>query len=177
MSEETNKTGSPFQNGSIVNNIPPFTAEPLRSIATHVILRNVGECISTAIMNLSRDLGRNICVVAANREFSRVRLRLATNEYVTYEGRFMIQSLSGSLLLFDGNGPSGRSGGLNRAGLFYPGDGVVDSLLAPRGSTTKRLKESDLVVTQPVVLLSFPGEFCNASKKAKEKGNSSAPPN
>ncbi|KAF1879981.1 hypothetical protein Lal_00022108 [Lupinus albus] len=36
-----------------------------------------------------------------------------------------------------------------RAELFYPGDGVVDSLLAPRGSTTKRLKESDLVVTQP----------------------------
>ncbi|KAF1866389.1 hypothetical protein Lal_00024400 [Lupinus albus] len=41
-----------------------------------------------------------------------------------------------------------------RAGLFYPGDGVVDSLLAPRGSTTKRLKESDLVVTQPVKIIS-----------------------
>ncbi|KAF1863410.1 hypothetical protein Lal_00031297 [Lupinus albus] len=36
---------------------------------------------------------------------------------------------------------------IRRVGLFYPGDGVVDSLLAPRGSTTKRLKESDLVVT------------------------------
>ncbi|KAF1883710.1 hypothetical protein Lal_00012627 [Lupinus albus] len=38
-----------------------------------------------------------------------------------------------------------------RAEMFYPGDGVVDSLLAPRGSTTKRLKESDLVVTQPLL--------------------------
>ncbi|KAF1867007.1 hypothetical protein Lal_00049434 [Lupinus albus] len=42
-----------------------------------------------------------------------------------------------------------------RAELFYPGDGVVDSLLAPRGSTTKRLKESDLVVTQPVKIISL----------------------
>ncbi|KAF1884035.1 hypothetical protein Lal_00012995 [Lupinus albus] len=41
-----------------------------------------------------------------------------------------------------------------RVGLFYPGDGVVDSLLAPRGSTTKRLKESDLVMTQPVKIIS-----------------------
>ncbi|KAF1878938.1 hypothetical protein Lal_00047610 [Lupinus albus] len=45
-----------------------------------------------------------------------------------------------------------------RAGLFYPGDGVVDSLLAPRGSTTKRLKESDLVVTQPRAGLFYPGD-------------------
>ncbi|KAF1858584.1 hypothetical protein Lal_00014339 [Lupinus albus] len=43
-----------------------------------------------------------------------------------------------------------------RAGLFYPGDGVVDSLLAPRGSTTKRLKESDLVVTQSRAGLFYP---------------------
>ncbi|KAF1869641.1 hypothetical protein Lal_00017216 [Lupinus albus] len=47
---------------------------------------------------------------------------------------------------------------LERAGLFYPGDGVVDSLLAPRGSTTKRLKESDLVVTQPRAGLFYPGD-------------------
>ncbi|KAF1891824.1 hypothetical protein Lal_00031634 [Lupinus albus] len=43
-----------------------------------------------------------------------------------------------------------------RDGLFYPGDSVVDSLLAPRGSTTKRLKESDLVVTQPRAGLFYP---------------------
>ena len=36
------------------------------------------------------------------------------------------------------------------AELVYPGDGVVDSLLCTiLGSATKRLKESDLVVTQP----------------------------
>ncbi|AES70609.1 hypothetical protein MTR_3g060310 [Medicago truncatula] len=35
-------------------------------------------------------------------------------------------------------------------GLFYPGGGVVDSLPCTiLGSATKRLKESDLVVTQP----------------------------
>ncbi|KEH27338.1 hypothetical protein MTR_5g005640 [Medicago truncatula] len=34
--------------------------------------------------------------------------------------------------------------------LFYPGGGVVDSLPCTiLGSATKRLKESDLVVTQP----------------------------
>ncbi|KAF1881014.1 hypothetical protein Lal_00023045 [Lupinus albus] len=45
-----------------------------------------------------------------------------------------------------------------RAELFYPGNGVVDSLLAPLGSTTKRLKESDLVVTQPRAELFYPGD-------------------
>ncbi|AES64464.1 hypothetical protein MTR_2g025650 [Medicago truncatula] len=40
---------------------------------------------------------------------------------------------------------SGRS-----LGLFYPGGGVVDSLPCTiLDSATKRLKESDLVVTQP----------------------------
>jgi len=35
--------------------------------------------------------------------------------------------------------------------LFYPGGSVVDSLPCTiLGSATKRLKESDLVVTQPV---------------------------
>ncbi|AES94666.1 hypothetical protein MTR_5g016990 [Medicago truncatula] len=35
-------------------------------------------------------------------------------------------------------------------GLFYPGGGVVDSLSCKiLDSATKRLKESDLIVTQP----------------------------
>ncbi|XP_019414658.1 PREDICTED: AT-hook motif nuclear-localized protein 7-like [Lupinus angustifolius] len=141
-------------------------AEPGSSMATHVMIVNVGECISTEILALSRDLGRNICVLTANGEISRVKLRLPSNEHVTYEGGFVIQSLGGSLVLFDGgSGPSGRSGGLT-VSFFGPSGHLVGGAVAG---------EMIAASTVQVVLLSFPGEFGNASKEPNKTGNSSAP--
>ncbi|CAL0305910.1 unnamed protein product [Lupinus luteus] len=76
----------------------------------------------------------------------------------------MIQSFNGSLLLFDGgSGPSGRCGGIN-VSFFGPTGQLVG------GGAAGEMIAASFV---QIVLLSFPGEFCNVSKEANE---TSAPP-
>ncbi|KEH17484.1 hypothetical protein MTR_0012s0220 [Medicago truncatula] len=70
------------------------------------------------------------------------------------------------------SGPLGRA----ELGLFYPGGGVVDSMSCTIfGSATKRLKESDLVVTQPSINFGRKQNLENQNTTVwKSKNNSSS---
>ncbi|KAE9609475.1 hypothetical protein Lal_00020570 [Lupinus albus] len=135
-------------------------------LTPHVITVKAGECLATKIVALSLDVRSNVCILSANGAISRVTLRQPSSGSVTYEGRFEILTLGGSLLLYDNNGPSHRSSGLS-VSLSGPdghvvGGGIMGELIAASAVQ--------------VVLLSFPGEYCNVPKLANQMGNSSASP-
>ncbi|OIV96263.1 hypothetical protein TanjilG_05103 [Lupinus angustifolius] len=135
-------------------------------LTPHVITVKAGECLATKIVALSLDVRSNVCILSANGAISRVTLRQPSSGSVTYEGRFEILTLGGSLLLYDNSGPSHRSSGLS-VSLSGPdghvvGGGVMGELIAASAVQ--------------VVLLSFPGEYCNVPKLANQMGNSSASP-
>ncbi|AES68678.1 hypothetical protein MTR_3g013550 [Medicago truncatula] len=82
--------------------------------------------------------------------FSLLRLVLTSSSpFSTPSCPFGIKSVLKTIVPFRFNVPSELRMVLT-LGLFYPGGGVVDSLPCTiLGSAMKRLKESDLVVTQP----------------------------
>ncbi|CAL0318954.1 unnamed protein product [Lupinus luteus] len=135
-------------------------------LTPHVITVKAGECLATKIVALSLDVRSNVCILSANGAISRVTLRQPSSGSVTYEGRFEILTLGGSLLLYDNNSPSHRSSGLS-VSLSGPdghvvGGGVMGELIAASAVQ--------------VVLLTFPGEYCNVPKLGNQMGNSSTSP-
>ncbi|XP_061371538.1 AT-hook motif nuclear-localized protein 9-like [Gastrolobium bilobum] len=98
----------------------------------HIIHIPSGEDISTKIMAFSQQGPRAVCILSGTGAVSTVTLHqpATSGGTVTYEGRFEILCLSGSLLLTD----SGRTGGMNVA-LASPdgrviGGGVAGLLIA-----------------------------------------------
>ncbi|XP_059643201.1 AT-hook motif nuclear-localized protein 8-like [Cornus florida] len=81
----------------------------------HVILVKPGEDIASKIMEFSQLGPRTVCILSANGAVRRVTLRqpAMSNGTVTYEGRFEIISLSGSLLLSENNGNHSQTGSLS----------------------------------------------------------------
>ncbi|KAF5460305.1 hypothetical protein F2P56_020185 [Juglans regia] len=81
----------------------------------HVIMVNAGEDIASKIMAFSQQGPRTVCILSASGAICNVTLRQAalSGGTVTYEGRFEIISLSGSLLLSENNGNRSRTGGLS----------------------------------------------------------------
>ncbi|KAK1364738.1 AT-hook motif nuclear-localized protein [Heracleum sosnowskyi] len=72
----------------------------------HVITVNAGEDVAAKIMAFSQQGPRTVCILSANGAISNVTLRqpATSGGTVSYEGRFEIISLSGSLSMSDSNG-------------------------------------------------------------------------
>lgn len=81
----------------------------------HVITVQAGEDVLAKIMSFSQNGPRAVCILSANGAISNVTLRQAMTSggTVTYEGRFEILSLSGSILLSESGGQRSRTGGLS----------------------------------------------------------------
>uniref|UniRef100_A0ACD6AJD2 Uncharacterized protein n=1 Tax=Avena sativa TaxID=4498 RepID=A0ACD6AJD2_AVESA len=102
----------------------------------HVITVQAGEDVSSKIMSFSQNGTRAVCVLSANGTISNVTLRQTgtSGGTVTYEGRFEILSLSGSIFVKDIGGQRSRTGGLS-VSLAGPdgrllGGGVAGLLIA-----------------------------------------------
>lgn len=72
----------------------------------HVITVNAGEDVAAKIMAFSQQGPRTVCILSANGAICNVTLRqpATSGGTVSYEGRFEIISLSGSLSMSDSNG-------------------------------------------------------------------------
>ncbi|XP_027355818.1 AT-hook motif nuclear-localized protein 10 [Abrus precatorius] len=134
----------------------------------HVITVKAGEDLSSRIMALSENDSRHVCILTANGAISNVTLRQpsTTGGTVTYEGRFEILSLGGSLFIAENGGQCSRVGGLSV------------SLSGPDGRVLGGGVAGLLIAASPVqvVLASFVSDGRKASKSAKRMGNVSAPP-
>ncbi|XP_020156037.1 AT-hook motif nuclear-localized protein 10 [Aegilops tauschii subsp. strangulata] len=102
----------------------------------HVLTVQAGEDVSSKIMSFSQNGTRAVCVLSANGSISNVTLRQTgtSGGTVTYEGRFEILSLSGSIFVTDNGGQRTRTGGLS-VSLAGPdgrllGGGVAGLLIA-----------------------------------------------
>ncbi|KAK8962556.1 putative DNA-binding protein ESCAROLA [Platanthera guangdongensis] len=102
----------------------------------HVIAVKAGEDVSAKIMSFSNSSPRAICVLSANGAISMVQVRhpVAPDGTSTYEGRYEILSLAGSILPADGSTQHSRTGGLS-VSLAGPdghvlGGGVAGLLIA-----------------------------------------------
>ncbi|KAG7605153.1 AT-hook motif nuclear-localized protein 8 [Arabidopsis thaliana] len=122
----------------------------------HVIEVNTGEDIASKVMAFSDQGSRTICILSASGAVSRVMLRQASHSsgIVTYEGRFEIITLSGSVLNYEVNGSTNRSGNLSVA-LAGPDGGIVG------GSVVGNL----VAATQVQVIV---GSFVAEAKKPKQ---------
>ncbi|TXG59251.1 hypothetical protein EZV62_013824 [Acer yangbiense] len=81
----------------------------------HVITVQPGDDVLAKVMLFSQNGSRAVCILSANGAISNVTLRQAMTSggTVTYEGRFEILSLSGSILLSENGGQRSRTGGLS----------------------------------------------------------------
>ncbi|KAL5820961.1 hypothetical protein ACOSQ3_022843 [Xanthoceras sorbifolium] len=81
----------------------------------HVITVQPGEDVLAKVMSFSQNGSRAVCILSANGAISNVTLRQAMTSggTVTYEGRFEILSLSGSIILTEIGGQRSRTGGLS----------------------------------------------------------------
>ncbi|KAL2322903.1 hypothetical protein Fmac_027282 [Flemingia macrophylla] len=81
----------------------------------HVIIVETGEDITAKIMAFSQQGPRTVCILSAIGAICNVTLRqpALSGGTATYEGRFEIISLSGSLQLSESNGERSRTGTLN----------------------------------------------------------------
>ncbi|CAJ1973105.1 unnamed protein product [Sphenostylis stenocarpa] len=133
--------------------------------APHVITVKAGEDLSARIMSISQSGSRNVCILSANGSISNVTLRqpASSGGTVTYEGRFEILSLGGSLFLPENGSQSERAGGLSV------------SLSGPDGRVLGGGVAGHLVAASPVqiVLASFVSNG-KQSKSAKRMKNVSA---
>ncbi|XP_061372678.1 AT-hook motif nuclear-localized protein 10 isoform X1 [Gastrolobium bilobum] len=138
------------------------------SFIPHIINVKAGEDLSSKIMALSLNGPRNVCILTANGAISNVTLRqpASSGGTVTYEGRFEILSLGGSLVLSENDGQNSRYGGLSV------------SLSGPDGRVLGGGVAGLLVAATPVqvILASFFSEGCKESKSAKQMAKLSAPP-
>ncbi|KAL9312497.1 hypothetical protein ACSQ67_017949 [Phaseolus vulgaris] len=132
----------------------------------HVITVKAGEDLSARIMSISQSGSRNVCILSANGSISNVTLRqpASSGGTVTYEGRFEILSLGGSLFLTENGAHGERAGGLSV------------SLSGPDGRVLGGGVAGLLVAASPVqiVLASFVSDGKH-SKSAKRMRNVSAP--
>ncbi|KAJ4714017.1 AT-hook motif nuclear-localized protein [Melia azedarach] len=136
----------------------------------HVITVQAGEDVLAKIMSFSQNGPRAVCILSANGAISNVTLRQAMTSggTVTYEGRFEILSLSGSILLSENGGQRSRTGGLSVslagpdgrvlgggvAGLLIaasPVQVIVGSFLAEGWKETK-----SVIQTEPLSSISMP---------------------
>ncbi|KAK7351829.1 hypothetical protein VNO77_11554 [Canavalia gladiata] len=138
------------------------------SFTPHVITVKAGEDLSSKIMALSQNDSRHVCILTANGAISNVTLRqpATSGGTVTYEGRFEILSLGGSLFIAENGGQCGRTGGLSV------------SLSGPDGRVLGGGVAGLLIAASPVqvVLASFLSDGRKQSKSAKRMENASAPP-
>ncbi|XP_061372679.1 AT-hook motif nuclear-localized protein 10 isoform X2 [Gastrolobium bilobum] len=145
-----------------------FRASAGVSFIPHIINVKAGEDLSSKIMALSLNGPRNVCILTANGAISNVTLRqpASSGGTVTYEGRFEILSLGGSLVLSENDGQNSRYGGLSV------------SLSGPDGRVLGGGVAGLLVAATPVqvILASFFSEGCKESKSAKQMAKLSAPP-
>lgn len=102
----------------------------------HVIAVKAGEDVSAKIMSFSNSSPRAICVLSANGAISTVQVRhpAASGGTSTYEGRYEILSLTGSILPVESSTQHSRTGGLS-VSLAGPdghvlGGGVAGHLIA-----------------------------------------------
>ncbi|KAM7254177.1 hypothetical protein ACFE04_031859 [Oxalis oulophora] len=81
----------------------------------HIILVKAGEDIAAKLVAFSQQGPRTVCILSANGSICNVTLRqpAMSGGTVTYEGRFEIISLSGSLLLSDEQGGRNRCGSMS----------------------------------------------------------------
>ncbi|XP_057983284.1 AT-hook motif nuclear-localized protein 1-like [Malania oleifera] len=81
----------------------------------HIVTVNTGEDVVSKILSLSQKGPRGICILSANGAVSNVTIRQpgSAGGILTYEGRFEILSLSGSLTVTDTGGVRSRTGGLS----------------------------------------------------------------
>ncbi|XP_061371594.1 AT-hook motif nuclear-localized protein 10-like [Gastrolobium bilobum] len=102
----------------------------------HVILVDTGEDIAAKIMAFCQQGPRTVCILSANGAICNVTLRqpAVSGGTVTYEDKFEIISLSGSLLLSENNSGCSRTGGLSvviaRSDGLVLGGGVAGMLTA-----------------------------------------------
>ncbi|CAH8310803.1 unnamed protein product [Eruca vesicaria subsp. sativa] len=129
----------------------------------HVLTVNTGEDVSSKIMGFSQNGPRTVCVLSANGSISNVTLRqfATSGGTVTYEGRFEILSLSGSLLLVENNGHRSRTGGLSV------------SLSAPDGSVLGGSVAGLLIAASPVQIVI--GSFIPEGQKEQRQMDLSSP--
>ncbi|TKY75365.1 AT-hook motif nuclear-localized protein 10 [Spatholobus suberectus] len=152
--------------GSVNKKSSKFSG-PAALFTPHVITVKAGEDLSSRIMAVSQSSSRNVCILTANGAISNVTLRqpASSGGTVTYEGRFEILSLGGSLFLAENGAHGGRIGGLNV------------SLSGPDGRVLGGGVAGLLIAASPVqiVLASFVSEVRKQAKSAKRMENASAP--
>ncbi|XP_042406065.1 AT-hook motif nuclear-localized protein 10-like isoform X2 [Zingiber officinale] len=126
----------------------------------HVIAVQTGEDVSAKIMEFSQQSRRAICVLSANGAIANASLRQISTSggTVTYEGRFEVLSLSGSLLLSHSGGKQSRTGGLSV------------SLAGPDGHVIGGGVAGVLIAASPMQVIV--GSFTSEGKK--ETGHSGA---
>ncbi|XP_042402508.1 AT-hook motif nuclear-localized protein 10-like isoform X1 [Zingiber officinale] len=126
----------------------------------HVIAVQTGEDVSAKIMEFSQQSRRAICVLSANGAIANASLRQISTSggTVTYEGRFEVLSLSGSLLLSHSGGQQSRTGGLSV------------SLAGPDGHVIGGGVAGVLIAASPMQVIV--GSFTSEGKK--ETGHSGA---
>ncbi|GAB2290996.1 hypothetical protein Dimus_025250 [Dionaea muscipula] len=130
----------------------------------HVITVATGEDIAANIIAFAQQGPRAVCILSANGAVSTVTLRQQSSSggIVTYEGRFDILCMSGSLLLIDNDGSRGRTGGLSI------------SLASPDGRVIGGGVGGMLIAASPVqvILGSFAwGESSNTKNKLRQEGS------
>lgn len=123
----------------------------------HVIMVKAGEDIASKILAFSQQGPRTVIILSANGAISNVTLRQATisGGTVTYEGRFEIISLSGSVWLSESGGNRNRSCVL------------CVSLAGPDGRVLGGGVAGMLVAATPVQVIV--GSFIADGKKPKPK--------
>ncbi|KAK4365264.1 hypothetical protein RND71_016622 [Anisodus tanguticus] len=97
----------------------------------HIITVNTGEDVTMKVISFSQQGPRAICILSANGVVSSVTLRQpdSSGGTLTYEGRFEILSLTGSLMPSETGGMRSRSGGMS-VSLASPDGRVVGGGIA-----------------------------------------------
>lgn len=134
----------------------------------HVIIVESGEDITAKIMAFSQQGPRTVCILSAIGAICNVTLRqpALSGGIATFEGRFEIISLSGSLQLSESNGERSRTGTLNVT--LAGSDGRVLG-----GGVAGMLTAASTV---QVIVGSFIVDGKKSSSNVLKSGSSSAPP-
>ncbi|KAL8139092.1 hypothetical protein V2J09_005093 [Rumex salicifolius] len=122
----------------------------------HVITIAAGEDIAGKIMTFARQGHRAVCVMAVSGTVSSVTLcQASSGGTITYEGRFDILHMSGSLVVTGNDGSHSRSGGLSI------------SLVSPDGRVIGGGVGGMLIAASPVQVIL--GSFVGGNSKSKQK--------
>ncbi|KAI4372352.1 hypothetical protein MLD38_010594 [Melastoma candidum] len=129
----------------------------------HVITIAVGEDVAMKIMSFAQQCFKVVCILSATGSVSTVTLRQSSSSggTVTYEGRFEILCLSGSLLPMDNAGSRNRIGGLSI------------SLASPDGRVIGGGVGGVLIAATPVQVIA--GSFFWGNSKSKNDRQEATP--